>query len=180
MKIKLDKKEKIFIIIIAILIITNIILFINRPQSEKENPGVPIYNDVTISEQKEITKNPGTDDEILEYLYNAKERDRMEFYLGSYLKCLDEKDYQKAYEMIYPEFKEKYFPTYSKFEEYIKKTYPSELAIEVDDITRYNNMYVLRVKLVDMLGEKPEQDRFQRFVIRENDFNKFDLSFQVI
>ena len=108
-----------------------------------------------------------------------KERDRIEYYCGEYIKKIEEKDYESAYNLLYPEFKEKYFPILDKYKEYIEKTYPKDFALEYDDITRQGKLYVLRLKVLDVLGNK-ENEKIQRIVILENDYNNFVLSFQVI
>ena len=103
----------------------------------------------------------------------------MQYYCGQYFKHLEKHEYDAAYNLLYTEFKQNYFPTVEEFEEYVKKTYPEQWALDYDDITRQGDLYVLRLKILDVLGSR-ENEKIQRIVVRENYYNDFVISFQVI
>ena len=176
-----NKKDLILLIIILIIAIISLTLFVKEFAGNKEEQQ---DNNVSNSTTTQNSTNnqvsvPQTQDEIAEELSKKGERDRMEYYVGEYFKHLEKGEYDEAYNMLYAEFKQNYFPTVEKFEEYVKKTYPSTWALDYDDISRQGDIYVLRLKIYDVLGSK-ENEKVQRIVVKENNYNDFVLSFQVI
>ena len=90
------------------------------------------------------------------------------------------KDYEKAYNMLYSEFKQKYFQTLDEYEEYVEKIYPNFFAVQYDDFSRQGDIYVIRLIIIDPKNsEKSGEENSQRIVIKENDFNDYVISFQV-
>ena len=179
---KIEFKYLILILIVIMLIIINLILFAKKiviPKQQQEKK----YQLTTVVKEKEKSTQtitvPQTDEELIKRLSTLGERDRMEYYCGVYFKYLENKEYEKAYNLLYTEFKTKYFPTIEEYEQYIQKTYPQTWALEYDDITRQGSIYVLKLKILDILGSK-ENEKSQRIVIKENSYNNFVISFQVI
>lgn len=178
---KFETLDIILMIITILLIIINLILYSKKFLTPQDD--FVTYQTTTVVEGKEEkleVKVATTDEEIIKELSEMNERERMEYYCGKYLKYIEDKDYESAYNLLYMEFRKNYFPTYEDYVEYIEKTYLSELAVEYDDITRQGTIYVLRLKLIDMLGDKTDEQTTQRIVIQENYYNDFVISFQVI
>lgn len=188
---KKNKKNKnldiiILIILILFLIIFNLILYvikIMKPQQEEES------SNSSHEQIEQFTKNivnqypsnvPTTDAEIIAYLQTLKEGDRIAYYCGQFIRYVDEEDYEKAYNLLYDEFKENYFPTQEDFEKYCKEFYPRFFGVIYDDIDRYaENTYVFRLIIVDYKSPNKESEKIQRVVIREYDYNNFKVSIQV-
>ena len=179
-----DIKDIILISIILILIIVNLMLYLKEilipKQQEQENE----YK-ISTTIEEDTKKNtqtiniPKTDEEIIKKLSTLGERDRMEYYCGVYFKHLEKKEYEEAYSLLYKDFKEKYFPTIESYKEYVSKIYPQNMVLEYNDITRQGSIYVLRLDVIDIL--KTSEEKFsQRIVIKENTYNDFVISFQVI
>lgn len=189
---KIDIKFLILLIIVFALVIINLIIYLkNTIIPKQETPlSVPIVVTSEQDDTKVITIN--TEEELIKYLSTLGERDRMQYYCGTFFKYLKRADYTSAYNLLYDEFKQKYFPTIDDFEQYVKKYYPRYIGLDYDDITRQGDLYVLRLKIINVLGnsndEDPEnsedsenlEDYFQRVVIKENYYNDFELSFQVM
>lgn len=136
---------------------------------------------VVFSNTKIITEEEINNEEI-QKLQKMNERDRMQYYFGKYIKYIENKQYYRAYDMLYSEFKEKYFPTFEDYFEYAKEKYPFDLiAVEYDNIERNGDIYVLWVTIVDPISGNPtaEDKLKQNIVIKENDFGDFVLSFSV-
>lgn len=106
------------------------------------------------------------------------ERDRMEYYLKSFIDEVEASNYEKAYEMLYEEFKNNYFPTLEDFEKYAKKTFPKMSDISYTNFERNGDIYVLWVTISDSLAGKDSAVEMN-FVIQEYDLNDFVLSFSV-
>ena len=115
---------------------------------------------------------------MTEKLSNMKERDRMEYYITTFLNYAEDGNYSKAYNMLYENFKAKYFPTDLKFEEYAKTHFISMEDKEFTNIERQDNTYYMWVTIKDVLnGKKDDPGVEYTFVIRENSLNDIDLSF---
>ncbi len=182
-KSKVEKKDLALILIIVILII--FILTLVSKKFVKPNEQPQQSNEIRTTEESDKNKENvqvdylSTNEEKIKYLSNLGERDRIEFYCNEFLKCIQNENYEEAYNLLYNDFKQNYFPTFDEFKDYIKKTYPYEFAVDYDDITRQGDIYVLRLKILDVLGSR-ENEKIQRIVIRENNYNDFVISFQVI
>ena len=135
-------------------------------------------------EQEENNKNQEQieieeKEQELAKLKEMAERDRMEYYFNEFISYLKADDYSKAYDLLYPEFKEKYFKSFEDFKDYAKKTYPKSVAFSYKDIQRQGYIYVLLIDVIDP-SKKVSEAKSQRIVIKENNFDDFVLSFQVI
>lgn len=106
------------------------------------------------------------------------ERDRMEYYVSSFIKAIENENYRDAYDMLYDGFKDNYFPTYESFEEYAQKNFPKFTSVEHQNIERNGDIYVLWVRFSDSLGSKDSYIE-RKFVIQEKDLNDFKLSFSL-
>lgn len=173
-------KEKIKLIdvvltLVAIILITiNIIAFMKVyliPNSDINNSN----NEIVLNEEK---TNKSDEELVLEKIQSMGERDRMEFYFSEYATYIEDGEYEKAYDLLYPDFKTNYFPMLEKFEEYAKKTYPEFMTFSYNNIERQGYIYVLNIDIIDV--DNKENKKSHRVVIQENDFNDFVLSFQVI
>lgn len=168
-------------IIVLILICVNLIIIIekmdikdrysNKYQEEKINTNNSINNN-TASQESEEEKE-------LNKLKSMNERGRMEYYFSKFISYIKEENYSKAYDLLYPEFRENYFKTLEDFTKYVKKLYPKSVAFSYNDIERQGYIYVLVIEVIDPT-KKVGEGKSQRIVIQENDFNDFVLSFQVI
>ncbi len=176
---KFEVLDVILVLIILVLIIISLVIVAKKnakPETEQSTYQFQTKQEDNKDNNVQVVR---TDEEIVKKLSTQGERDRMEYYCGEYMKHIENEEYEKAYNMLYSEFKEKYFPTVEEFEKYVKKTYPSDFALDYDDITRQGDIYVLRLKIFDVLGSKNDE-KVQRVVIKENNYNDYVMSFQVI
>lgn len=174
---KVKVSDIILIIILLILVCLNIIIYTHTMQIlETKQKNLAI--NTNIDEKKEDKVQNEEDDTELEKLKSMSERDRMEFYFSEYATYIEDEKYEKAYNLLYPEFKNNYFPTLDKFEEYVKKIYPKFMAFSYNNIDRQGYIYVLNIDIIDI--DNKNNKKSHRVVIQENDFNDFVLSFQVI
>ena len=190
---KAQQKEKndkfkfnflLLIIIVLILIMLNIILILNKflfpKRQEKYNQAENILTTNNSKGGANTTQNQASEtseEAVIKKLKAGTERDRMEYYAGQYISYLEYGEYEKAYNLLYDKFKQNYFPTLEKFQEYAKKTYPQVIGVKYEDIDRQGNIYVLTVNINDPINGT--QSKTQRLVIQENDYNNYVLSFQV-
>lgn len=107
------------------------------------------------------------------------ERDRMEYYVSTFMTEIENENYENAYGMLYEEFKTNYFPTLESFQTYAKTKFPQMVSLNHTNIERSGDIYVLWVELSSSLSSKDSAIEMN-FVVKENDLNDFVLSFSVI
>lgn len=173
------KKVSFYILIVLIVIVTIINLILFKKIMQRETNKSAVINNTTT---EEVTETKSEEDEAAEELAKLQkmtERDRMEYYFSKFIKYIKNEEYTEAYNLLYPEFRENYFKTQEEFKNYAKKTYPSSVGFSYNDIERQGSIYVLIISVIDT-NKKIGEEKTQRIVIKENDFNNFILSFQVI
>ena len=77
--------------------------------------------------------------------------------------------------MLYDEFRNTYFDTIEKFEDYVTTKYPEIISVNYVSFQREGVYYILSVKIEDVTTNNSFE---QNFVIREYDYDNFVLSFQ--
>lgn len=166
--------KKLYIIgalLLVIIIVVNMILSNNKNNTTNDNQAM-IHTEEQIEEEN--------NEAIIQKLKNMEERDRMEYYFGMFLDYIEAGKYEKAYSMLYSEFKNNYFPTLDSFKKYVKTTFPEMSNIEHENIERNGDIYVLWIKITDVLNGKPGESKKMNIVIRENNYNDVEMSFSVI
>lgn len=169
MKIKKNNRLITFLFIIIIILL----LLVYSTKKEKID-----YNNLTEEELAQVV-NEEIKDMQTSKLSSMGERDRMEYYVSTFIKAIEEKNYESAYDMLYDEFKENYFPTLTSFEEYVSTTFPRMVSLEHTNFERNGDYYILFITMSSSLGSKNSGIEMN-FVIKENDLNDFVLSFSVI
>lgn len=178
------KKPILIVIALIILVCINIILlkkYINLGKNDEDssNSQNTVENNVVESENESNIL-----DEVkkarLAKLKRMGEKGRMETYFYSFMTYISENEYDKAYELLYPEFKEQYFPEIESFIKYVREFYPEEAAYNYKAFERQGTIYILTVEIIDTKLMKDQEKKTQRVVIQENDFDDFVLSFQII
>ena len=106
------------------------------------------------------------------------EKKRIKIYVSKYLTYIENGHYEKAYKLLYEDFKENYFKTQEEFETYVKNLYPETIIIEYNEMQRQGKYFILYLNIVDPFGEK--KTFTQKFIIYELDYNDFMMSFEVI
>lgn len=107
------------------------------------------------------------------------ERDRMEYYVSTFMTAIENGNYENAYGMLYDDFKTNYFSTLESFQTYAQTKFPKMVSLNHTNIERIGDIYVLWVELSSSLSSKDSAIEM-KFVVKENDLNDFVLSFSVI
>lgn len=170
---KKDKKFNKYVFCLFLIIIIFFAILINIK---------PKKDDDVISQQNETIEQiyQKENDNIIAQLQQLEERDRMEFYFGMFLENIENKNYDKAYSFLNNEFKNNYFPTVESFQEYISTIFTELSDIDHENIERNGEVYVLWIKVSDAINGKPGEKKEMNIVIKENDYNDFEMSFSVI
>ena len=166
----MKKKKKILKIVIIslciILLIIAILLFIAFKKYKQEQG----------QKTPEQIKQEQIQEAQIKDLKTKNEVQRMQQYLVTYLKYIEQKQYDKAYELLYPECKEHYYPDLDFFIAYVENTYYDIMRIDFQDMQRQGEYYILTVELVDITDNLNSKE--QKFIIYEKAANDFTLSFQ--
>lgn len=153
------------LILIGLLIIVGILLIIALNKQTKGD----IKTENEIKEEKRI-------EEQTKSLKSKGEKERMQEYLIMYLNYIETKQYEKAYGLLYQDFKDLYYPDLEFYTEYVKSNYFAVMRIDFEDIQRQGEYYILSVTLIDIMDDLNSKQ--QKFVIYEKGLNDFTLSFQ--
>jgi hypothetical protein len=167
------KKSKIPIVIGAAVVVVVGAVVINSNKSKKVDYSSMSDEELQVAVQEKI------DEMEVNNLAGMGERDRMEYYVSSFVKAVENGEYEDAYNMLYEDFRKNYFPTLSSFEEYAKSKFPTMFSLEHTNFERNGDLYVLWVTLSNPLGSK-DSGIEMNFVVQENDLNDFVMSFTVI
>ena len=186
--------KKLRILIILILVLLNVFILIkylikgnNISQSNLLNNNANstniveeyienMHNEKTENEiYEEVTQN--TNELIQKKLSNMDENSRMQTYFGEFIEEIENANYRDAYNMLNEEYKNKYFPNQSDFENYIKSTYPrGSLAVKYNNFDRKGDIYTLQVTIFSITNTNANKIN-QTIVIKENAKNDFKISF---
>lgn len=172
MKVKDNSNAVLILIIIGIVLVSIIAIIINRYQNR------PVSFEGMSEEEMSIAAQEIRNEVKLAELKKASERERIEDYVNQFLKCIEEEEYSKAYDMLNGDFKTNYFPTEEEFEGYAIKKFPTMMSKKFTNIERNDDIYVLWVEIRNPLEVSDIVNEIN-FVVRENDLNDFELSFQV-
>lgn len=174
-------KKEINLMFIILAIVSIILTIANFSFFYKNSKLIKETNDENKSDSDWVKQEDLTEEqknqEILSKLKGMGERDRMEFYIGEYIEYVEQENYEKAYELLYPEFRNNYFKTIDDYKKYAKETYPSGIIMNYSNIERQGEYYVVFVDIID--EEDSSKKISQNIVVKENNYNDFYLSFDV-
>lgn len=153
------------VIVMLILIAVGIIIYL---KNNKTNT-----NEVMAEEQIE-TNTQKVKEQILG---DKTETSRIKDYIGQFFTMIETKEYSNAYDVLFDSFKNNYFDTEEKFEEYAKNKYPKKMVLDYTKTDREGKYYIVTL---DVINTTNISDKFsQRVVVEEKSLNKFNISFQV-
>ena len=177
---KKTKSRVEFLIVFCIILMISLIIVVNSLQKLNKSEDKISDEQVQIEIQKKKEENLKNTEQsvILTKLTNMTERDRMEYYFSRFIKAIEAKNYEKAYNLLYDEYKQNYFPSLNDFEQYAKKTFPKMMSIEHTNFERSGDIYILFVTVSDTIS--PSEGKEMKFIVKEEALNDFVISFSVI
>lgn len=176
----MEKKLKgiIVLIVILVLVAINLIIFIfnNQNNSQKEtNNKVNTTQENTTS--IDIYENKSLESIIDNKIANMEDDNRIKAYYGKFIKMINSKDYESAYNCLNDSFKANYFTTLEEFAQYMENKYPkNRIVVEYNNVERKGEVFVLGVVINDAIDPN-FQEFSESVVIREISANNFSLSF---
>ena len=157
------------IVIVIILVVLFVLLFLKKKNSVSSGNGQATL----VTNEIEEANNQAE----LEALYNMSEQERITYYCAEFFKLVDTRNYDKAYDLLYSEYKENYFPTKESFSKYMEDYFPDDFSLSYTNFERLGDIYVLWVNVNDTLNGSRGHNFSMNVVIKENDFNDYVLSF---
>lgn len=162
---------KIAIFVGGFLLIMLVAIFIATKMNKDESPeAVSARLDSEYREKK--------NEQTVIDLSKKSERERMQFYCADFFKKIDSGHYEEAYNLLYSDYKENFFPTLANFTEYFKEYFPDDFALKYNNIERLGDIYVLWVSVSDTVnGSKLGHNFSMNVVLKENELNNYVISF---
>lgn len=170
-------KTVLFFIVILVLISLNLVVFINEHSDKKVK-----IEDTNEYVPQNIVRQIADDNTIEQSMQNnisqQGERNRCQTYIGEFLTWIEDGNYIKAYNTLNKDFKTNYFPSVDEFKTYVTTHFPKNSVLEYVDISRQDPYYIVTVKMNDDV-DRSFTTLTERFVVKENGNNDFEISFQI-
>ncbi len=117
-------------------------------------------------------------EEIKQKYEGANEKRKVQMNADKWILMLNNKDYKAAYEVLDESFREQYFGTVEKFEEYMRGRFPEYYGLTFSDFSEEAGVYVQKILLTDIRAK-------QDFVLPETIIMKltddgFKMSFRIL
>ena len=166
---KIDERKFLIIVTVALVVLLVLGLVIFKLLTKDNEPAT--YEQAVL-ERKEKIKEIAVQD-----LSGMTEQERMEFYCAQFFKYVSVRDFDSAYDMLYREYKENFFPTIESFERYMLDYFPSEVSVRYNNLERLGDIYVLWVHISDVYNGTYGHNFDMNIVIREDAYNDIVMSF---
>lgn len=171
------KKENLTNVIVVFALLIIIILLYTMLNNDKEENNVIENSANVVIRTEEIIKSEN--EEELNKLKQMTERNRIEYYVSNFINDVEEENFKDAYDVLNNDFKKNYFSTMNDFKEYAQNKFTTMMNIEYVNFERNGQIYVVWLTMTDMINGNKDSGEEMNFVVKENDFNDFELSFSV-
>ena len=104
-------------------------------------------------------------------LKGMTERARIEYYVTKFMDYVEAEDYENAYDLLNNDYKNNYFQSRTKFEEYADKNFSKMMDIDYTNFERSGDVYVIWMTVTDAINGGPNSGKEFNFVVKENDYN---------
>ena len=169
MKNKINNNKFLIVLIVILVIVLLLCLILFKLLTPK--------NEETLYEKALLERKETEKQLMVEDLTGMNEQERMEFYCAKFFKYISRRDFDSAYDLLYKEYKENYFPSIESFEKYMLDYFPSDVSITYNNIERLGNIYVLWIHVTDVFNGSNGHNFDMNIVIREDAYNDFKMSF---
>lgn len=169
MKKKVDQRKIIIVVTMVLVVVLILGLSIYKVLTKETTNNT---YEKAVLEKKEKLKEVAVED-----LTGKTEQERMEFYCAQFFNYVTIRDFDSAYNMLYHEYKENYFPTIESFETYMLKYFPAEISITYNNLERLGNIYILWIHVSDVYNGTFGHNFDMNVVIREDAYNDVKMSF---
>lgn len=172
-----QKQPNIILLLIIILIVLILISLLMRIIGRDKKSNTQITQNVSVNYEKIEEINNQNE---LQKIKAMNERTRIEYYVSRYIKLLEDEKYEEAYRLLNKDYKKNYFSTQKEFSEYCENNFPRMADVSYDNFERNGDLYVLWITIGDAINGSKQSAKSINFVVKENDFNDYELSFSKI
>ena len=169
---KNDSNTKLKIMIAIVILLVLLVVLIVMMQQSKPKDVSKIG-----TEQADLQFRQRKDEQLKVDLSKDSEQDRMQYYCAEFFRLIDREQYEQAYELLYDDYKENYFPTLNHFKMYFKEYFPSDFGLSYTNIERLGDIYVLNISVKDTVNGSYGKNFAMYVVLKENGLNDYRLSF---
>ena len=178
---KRQKKPNMSIVFIAVVVILALLIIIaisnaisggKRVQYEGKLP-----SDIKVDSARDANIVVNENESEMSRLKGMTERARIEYYVTKFMDYVEAEDYENAYDLLNNDYKNNYFQSRTKFEEYADKNFSKMMDIDYTNFERSGDVYVIWMTVTDAINGGPNSGKEFNFVVKENDYNDFELSF---
>lgn len=168
-----ENKKKILIFLLVFLVLAIIItflgfIFVNKRTKDKKIKELN-YSKEEFQRHEEIAKK----------IKDFNEVDRAKIYLADIINNLQKNNFKREYSKLYKTFKQIFFNTEKDYEEYIKREFPSNIAIKHNNYEMLGEYTILFVDIIDQDGKKNTLKNM-KFIFKEESLDNYIYSFSVM
>ena len=170
-RLRKNKKTKMIVIILVVVLIALIFAMILLYRNTKNNSNLSTSEKAEIEHLEEVKKERAVQ------LSDKTEQERMQAYCADFFKLVDNGSYERAYSLLYSDYKENFFPTLNNFKKYFEDYFPSSFALDYNNIERLGDIYVLMVSVKDTVNGSYGHNFDMYVVLQEKALNDYVISF---
>lgn len=162
----------IIVVLLIVIAISNMLEGSKKVQYEGKLP-----SDIQVDSGRDaniVINEKESEDELLKKM---TERARIEYYVTKFMNYVEAEEYEEAYALLNSDYKKNYFPSRTKFEEYVEKNFSKMMDIDYTNFERSGEVYVIWMTVTDAINGGPDSGKEINFVVKENGYNDFELSF---
>lgn len=177
MRNKKTKKVNVSFFIIGVVLVVTLLVLIAITNAFQNSVTIPGKVTTEVDTGNGVNLQKKIDENEMKRLESMSERARIEYYITKFINYIELKDYDSAYELLNAKYKKNYFSSVKSFREYCESNFYTMMNIEYTNFERNGDVYVSWVQITDAVNGKKDSGKEVNFVVKENGFNDFELSF---
>jgi len=138
-----------------------------------------IFNQINNANYSAILDTYTIDNQKFIKEYNSSdETKKVQMNIDKFIQMINAKDYKSAYELLYDDFKNNYFPTEDVFKQYIKNNLFEYNKITFDNFTNEGDTYIYELVVSDKL-ENSTKEKILTVIMKLKEGTDFVMSFSI-
>lgn len=117
-------------------------------------------------------------DEVKEEYIRAKDLKKVKMNVDKWILMLNNRDYKSAFEVLDEDFRNQYFQTVEKFEQYMRNIFPLHYGLTFSDCTQEGGVFVQKILLTDIISN--DKTVIPETIIMKLTDEGFVMSFRIL